>query len=185
MKAAETQRFTWNRTAYDHAVRLGTFAGESHIQLLEGELYQMTPQDPAHAYVVGQLHECLRVWYGEEFFIRLQAPFAASDRSEPEPDLYVVAGRREEYRDRHPDQAVLVIEVSRTSLEVDRTTKASIYAQAGVPEYWVVDVEGKTIEIRRDPRNGRYASRSMLEAHQSILPLNGQGAPVPVESLFS
>jgi Uma2 family endonuclease len=86
--------------------------------------------------------------------LRVQMAFAASDGSEPEPDLAVV--ERRDYDDAHPSAAFLIAEVAVTSLSVDRGAKARLYAESGVPEYWVIDVPGRVVEVHRDPQDGRY-----------------------------
>ena len=87
--------------------------------------------------------------------VRCQLPFIASDASEPEPDVAVVPVA--DYRQAHPDRAFLIVEVANSSHKVDHL-KADLYAAAAVPEYWIVDVPGRSIEVRTDPVNGTYAT---------------------------
>jgi len=83
--------------------------------------------------------------------VRLQAPISLDDESEPEPDLVVVPGRPNDYRTSHPSHPALVVEVAESSLEVDRAHKGSLYARAGIEDYWIVNLLDGAIEIHRDP----------------------------------
>jgi Uma2 family endonuclease len=142
------------RREYDQLIELGAFQDEP-IQLLRGQLVEMSPQGEEHADALSWL--CHRLSRGldlEHWEVRPQVPFAATDDSEPEPDIMVTRRRR---RRGHPKIAELVIEVSNTSLLIDRTIKRSIYADAKVPEYWIVDVNARVIEVFTNPKSGDYA----------------------------
>lgn len=100
--------------------------------------------------------------------MRVQNPFAALEDSEPLPDFCVVPLAN--YQDRHPERALLLIEVSESSLRKDRGVKLGIYAENGVPEYWVVNVKTKTIEVHTDPEGARYRTVHIFERGQTIRP---------------
>lgn len=150
--ANDLRRFT--RAEYDRLVAEGWFAGEP-VELLAGHLVRVSPQGAAHAATVRILTRLLVPRLVGRADVGVRLPFAASDDSEPEPDLALVAVSDD--RSQHPSQAFLVIEVSASSQERDRGLKARIYADAGVPEYWIVDIAARSIEVRLDPRDGRYA----------------------------
>lgn len=108
--------------------------------------------------------------------------FAASDGSEPEPDLALV--ERRDYDDAHPSRAYLVAEVALSSLSVDRGAKARLYAESGVPEYWVIDVEGRGVEIHRDPEGGRYARVTRHGPGEPLVVEGLEGLGVPVDAFL-
>src|SRR5262245_32807164 len=118
------------RAEYDRLVELGAFA-EERIELLYGQLVQMSPQGTRHAYVIGQLNQILVPLLLKRALVRVQMPLAASDISEPEPDLALVEPRA--HLSDHPQSAFLVVEVAGDSLQKDRVVKARLYAESGVP----------------------------------------------------
>lgn len=129
-------------------VELGLFEDE-RVELLEGMIVTMSPQGPDHADVVAELTEILVGALAGRARVRPQSAYAASETSEPEPDIAVVPPGR--HRKAHPDTAYLVVEVARTSRKKDREVKPQIYAAAGVEEYWVVDLVDEEIVVHRDP----------------------------------
>ena len=153
------------REEYDRLVAAGVFEGE-RLELLLGVLVAMTPQDPRHAAVVQRLNRLLSRALGDRSDVRVQLPLAVSDVSEPEPDIAVVP--RGDTDDAHPSSAHLVVEVAWSSLATDGKLKAGLYAEAGVPEYWLVDVAGKEIEVHRGPSAGRYAERAARRRGETI-----------------
>jgi Uma2 family endonuclease len=144
------------------------FFEDERIELLDGVIIEMTPQGTRHAGTVQRLTDRLAALLGDRASLRVQLPFAASDTSEPEPDLAVVAPG--DYDLTHPAQALLVIEVADSSLNKDRHVKAQIYAAAGVPEYWLVDVSTGVIEVRTQPAADGYAQIRSVRAGDRIVP---------------
>jgi len=104
--------------------------------------------------------------------VRIQLPFALDDRSEPEPDVAVVPGHPREYRDAHPERALLLCEVSGTTLAYDRGPKLRAYARAGIPEYWILDLVCGTLELCRGPGQDGYAERRLVSADDQVAPLD-------------
>jgi Uma2 family endonuclease len=142
------------RVEYDRLVEEGFFGEDEKIELLEGVIVQMTPQGIGHAAAIERLTHLFVLALVPRARVRVQLPYAASEISEPEPDLAIVPPGEPE--DSHPDRALLLVEVADSSLAKDRRVKTRIYAAAGVPEYWVVDVTGRTIEVRADPGPDAY-----------------------------
>ena len=140
---------------YDRLVDLGTFDEDERIELLCGFLVAMSPQRERHAYCITQLTRLLVPAVGNRALVRVQLPLAVSADSEPEPDISVVAPG--DYLDGHPKTANIVIEVADESLHRDLGIKARLYAAAGVPEYWVVDLKHGRIEAHSSVSEGRYA----------------------------
>lgn len=153
------------RAEYDRLVASGAFASE-HIELLEGVLVRMSPSGAPHSSAVQKLNALLLPALVGRAAVRIQSPFAALDASEPEPDVAVVPVG--DYYTEHPMRAYLVIEVAESSLDRDRGIKQRIYARAGVPDYWVVDVRGRCIEVYRDAGLEGYRSTRRIEHGGSI-----------------
>ncbi|MEL7424643.1 MAG: Uma2 family endonuclease [Bacteroidota bacterium] len=149
----------WNTSEYQRLVAAGFFSSEDHVELLDGQIIEMSPAGNFHAatveYVVDQLRLLLPL---DTHMIRSQNPVVLGDRSEPEPDIAVVDARRDYYRAGHPEakDIRLLIEVADTSLEKDRNLKAELYAQAEIPEYWIINLEEEVIEQFSEPKDGRY-----------------------------
>ena len=143
---------------YVDLVTNGVLDPDDRVELLEGVVVAMSPQNPRHAVVVHRAWLALQGAVGDRATVRSQSPFRAGRYSMPEPDLAVVPGVPETYMDAHPTAAHLVVEVAETSLPQDRLTKATIYAAAGIPEYWIVDLRKSRVHVYRlaQPRQRRY-----------------------------
>lgn len=142
------------RSEYDQLVGLHAF-DEEKVELLYGMLVAVSPQGTGHAWAVQELTRLLILALGDRASVRCQLPLAASDESEPEPDLAVVPRAR--YLDDHPSAAHLVAEVADTSLHKDRVLKGPLYAEMGVPEYWIINVAEKLVEVHTEIVGHRYA----------------------------
>lgn len=142
------------RAEYYRMGELGFFRGE-RVELIHGIVIRMPPIGPRHSARVVRLDELLLPRLLGRASVRVQQPFVAWDESEPEPDVAVVPVAS--YVDRHPDHAFLLIEVAETSLDYDRDTKGPLYAASGVPEYWIVDVVGRAVEVYAEPGTRGYA----------------------------
>jgi Uma2 family endonuclease len=153
------------REEYDKLIALGAFQNEK-IELLEGWLVKMSPIGAPHSSAVTKLAEILIRTLAERATVVIQGPFAALELSEPEPDVAVVP--RGDYDTAHPDRAYLIIEVAESSLAVDRGVKLRLYARCGVPEYWIVNVAEKVIEVYSEPHDGTYAKVARCEHGQSL-----------------
>jgi Uma2 family endonuclease len=174
----------WARADYDRLVDAGVFGPSDRVELLEGEIIEMCPEKSRHAAAVDLALEALRLAFGASHTIRVQHPLALSDASEPEPDLAVVPGSARDYVSQHPTSAALVVEVSDTSLEYDRTRKARVYAKAAIAEYWIVNVVEGVLEVHRDPGPAGYRLVSRLTGGEAVSPLAADGVSVPVSDLL-
>jgi Uma2 family endonuclease len=141
------------RVEYDQLVDSGLLQ-DSRVELLLGVLVDMSPQGPRHAEVVSRIAERFTRDLTPAQRVRVQSPLALSDDSEPEPDVAVVPAG--DYWSAHPSRALLVVEVAETSLLKDRGIKTALYATAGVPEFWLVNLAEQIIEVHRRPLAGRY-----------------------------
>lgn len=158
------------RREYDKLVDLGIFEDE-RIELLRGMLVKMSPQGSAHATITSWLvHTFSQALDVKAFDVRGHCPFAATDDSEPEPDISV--SRRRLGTLDHPDTALLLIEVAESSLRKDRKLKAPIYGEARVPEYWIVDISGKdlSVDVHTGPTNDGYRFVETLRDGDTLRP---------------
>jgi Uma2 family endonuclease len=143
-----------SRVEYRQMVDAGILDPRERIELLRGAIVTMSPIGMHHVHVVSWFTEQLILQLDRTYQVRTQAPFVAGDWSEPEPDVAVA---RKDYTLRdHPRELFLVIEVSDSTLRRDRKIKTSIYAEAGVPEYWIVNLQDMTVEVHTDPAGDRY-----------------------------
>ena len=184
MPTSAVRRRRWTRADYDRVIEVGGFGPEDRIELLDGELWEVTPQGARHAAVCAVIAEVVRKAFGEDFHVRSHSPIALDDLSEPEPDLAVVSGGARDYLDEHPLRPLLVVEVSKTSLSFDRGRKLAAYARNGIAEYWIVDITAETIEVHREPADGTYATVSVLRRGETVAPLNAPSACVEVSDIL-
>jgi Uma2 family endonuclease len=179
----EHRRFTLE--AYERMIELGILPEDEHLELIEGELIVTPPQGEEHSGEIGILTQELVFAYGRKFTVRPQCPLRGAPSSMPEPDLAVVRGDAAGYLARHPTGAdvVLLVEVAKTSLAYDRR-KAAVYARMGVPEYWLVDVEGRRVEVRTGPmKDGEYELTKIV-GEEEELALPETSARLAVAGLF-
>jgi Uma2 family endonuclease len=180
----------WRRQEYERLVDLGIFVGE-RLELLAGLLVVREPQGSPHAAIVGQIGHVLRAAFGAGWHVRLQAPLALDEDSEPEPDAAVVAGTYRDYLEGHPTTAALVVEVADTSLRLDRRVKGGLYARARLPEYWIVDLVDGALEVHRDPQpvpdavhEWVYRSVEVLRPPATVTPIAAPGPAILVADLL-
>ncbi|HEX9940398.1 MAG TPA: Uma2 family endonuclease [Thermoanaerobaculia bacterium] len=180
--ALDTRR--WTREEYERRVNEGYFQPGDRVELVDGVLYEMSPQSGYHADGVSLVEYALRPLYPEGFYLRIHMPLALSFDSEPEPDIAVVSGRPGDYSPHHPTTAILIVEVADSSLYHDRKRKASLYARAGIPEYWILNLVKRCLQVYRHPKDSVYTTRFVLRAGDTVSPLAGPEASIPVASLL-
>src|SRR2546422_3645093 len=129
----------------------GILTAADRVELLEGLIVAIALESPRHAAGIRYATEALSSAVGARAVVRVQLPFIAGRYSVPAPDLAVVPGLRSDYVDTHPTTALLVVEIADTTLVQDRITKFSIYAAAGIPEYWLVNARDDRAEVFREP----------------------------------
>ncbi|MEO6029602.1 MAG: Uma2 family endonuclease [Candidatus Binatia bacterium] len=139
------------RERYWQLVEDGVIGPDDRVELLDGVIVAMSPQNPPHAYAVARLSRWLHAVVGNEGFVRVRMPLDVSAASIPEPDLAVIAGRIEDAATGHPTTALLIVEVAESSVAQDRLTKGPMYAAAGIPEYWLVNLREHCVEVHRQP----------------------------------
>lgn len=162
----------------------GIFHPEARLELIDGELIEMSPQGSRHAAAIRRVEEALRRAYESGVDVRVQLPLTLSETDQPEPDVAVVPGHFDDYVEAHPAEAVLVVEVADTSLDFDRTRKLSRYARASVPVYWIVDVQNGALEVYRDPAGATYQAKATHRAGSVPAPHAPAGRTVSVNDLL-
>jgi Uma2 family endonuclease len=157
----------WSVEEYFGLVHRGVLQPDDRVELLDGLIVAMSPQNPPHAAATSRVSRTLQLALGERAMVRVQMPIVLR-RSVPEPDVAVVANEPRDYADAHPRTALLVVEVADSSLPQDRLTKASLYARAEIGEYWVVNLVADRVEIYRDPTRGTYSNVSAARPGERI-----------------
>lgn len=181
----------WMRAEYERLVDCGVFREDERLELLDGLLVMREPQGSRHGAALVALHRALAQAFGAGFHVRPQLPVALDDMSEPEPDAVVVRGEPWDYASGHPSTPLLVVEIAETSLATDRRHKGSLYARAGVTDYWIVNLPEAVLEVYRDPGplaaavlGWEYRSVERLTRGASIAPLAAPTASIAVADLL-
>ena len=189
---ADTLRIKrWTRVEYDHLIEKGAFGPGDRIELLGGLLVVREPQGGPHAMGIRMAEEALREAFATGWDVRVQLPVALDEESEPEPDVSVVPGSFRDYPRAHPSRPVLIVEVADSSLELDRRDKSSLYARARVPDYWIVNLVERALEVYRDPApdagapyGWRYASVTILRPRDRVTPLSAPASTILAADLI-
>jgi Uma2 family endonuclease len=171
--------------AYFTLVQDGLLSEDDRVELLDGVIVAEPPMDPPHASGITYVTQALMRAIGDRGVVRVQAPLIADLFSVPEPDVAVVPGEARDYLDRHPCEALLVVEVADSSLPQDRLSKSRIYAGAGVPDYWILNLRNGCVEVFRAPdvEQRVYGARVIARPGDRLELLALPGASVAVDDL--
>jgi len=187
-EVAEPARRLWTRDEYYRMADLGLFHGQ-RTELIGGEVIVLSPQKHRHYAAKHKTAKRLEIAFGELYWVREQGPLQCGDLSEPEPDVSVVRGTVDDYDD-HPTHALLVVEVADTTLHFDRKQKMSLYARSGFPEYWIVNLVDRVLEVYRSPVDddsqpfgARYNDVQRFAPGQTVAPLERPDAAIAVADL--
>jgi Uma2 family endonuclease len=187
-KLAEPQARQWTKSEYDGLARQGWFQ-DQRVQLIHGEIIQMPARRHAPFQMLNRVGELLRGAFGPGYWVRMQGPLDLPMDSVPEPDVAVVKGTLEEYR-AHPTTALLAVEISDSTLRLDRR-KASLYAASGIADYWLVNMGQSQFEVYRDPMPDaneefgfRYSAPIILKRSDVIVPVALPHVTIRVEDIF-
>ena len=182
----------WTRREYDRLIETGFFKAGDKVELIGGQLMVAEPQGSRHAATVSLVADALRAAFGSGWYVMAQLPVALDDESEPEPDVAVVPGTAREYWHAHPSRPVLVVEIADSSAALDREHKASLYARAGVPDSWIVNIVEGLLEVYRqpvpspdNPYGWGYAEVQRLGRGATISPVAVPAASIPVADLLA
>jgi Uma2 family endonuclease len=163
----------WTVQDYHRMGDLGLLNPGERTELLSGQITLMAPKGPPHVTSLHLLANALRAQLGETALVRTQDPIQLDDFSEPEPDLAVVKGTVLDYAKQHPrsDQVYLVVEVADSTLKQDCEVKDKLYAQAGIADYWVLDLRNRQLHIFREPISMGYTRHLILTEPHQVSPL--------------
>jgi Uma2 family endonuclease len=171
---------------YHRRIETGSLGEDDRVELIGGAIVAMTPQGPAHALAIQNLTRLVAQGLSADLALRPQLPLTLPDDSEPEPDLAVVRLEDARSREHHPRTALLVVEVAGDSLRLDREMKAALYARAGVPEYWIVNLAESTVEVHRDPdpATGAYRARVVISPEGTLAAMSVPGLRINVADIL-
>jgi len=166
---------------YVALAKLGAFENE-RVELLRGRVVTKPRRSEADAWIVQTMTNLLVEYFGKFGALRPALPLHASEDSMPEPDFALVPKMRSPGP--HPQKALLLIEVSSSSLRLDRKVKAPLYAEGGSPEYWIVDVASAQLEVFRAPKNGEWTEHFTLTAERTIRPVSFPDVEFPLRDFL-
>jgi Uma2 family endonuclease len=174
---------------YYRMAEIGVLGPTDRVQLVDGVMYDMPPIGPDHAEGVTDLTLRFIDRFRHGAVVRAQQPVRLGIRSEPEPDLVLARmwpGVKRPYRRAHPtpDDVLLIVEVAKSSLDFDLKTKATDFAQHGIQDYWVLDIDGDRLIVLRDPADGQYRRRRELRRGETISPLAFQDVTLTVDEIL-
>lgn len=184
MRPTTIQTYHWTRQEFEQLASTGIFDPEDRLELLDGEIFQMTPQSAWHATTVLRAQKILFRIFEQGYEVRTQLPLAIDEHALPEPDLAVVEGTLDDYQEAHPTTAVLVIEVSDSSLAYDKERKLPRYAQNGIPEYWIVNLSDFCLEVYRNPVGANYQARTIYQIGDTVTLLAAPDVRIAVADLL-
>jgi len=191
MSAAVPRPRLWTREEYYKMAEAGVFRPGERVELIGGRIVTMSPQNSPHATTLTLAHEELRTLFGTGYVVRIQLPLDLNPSSQPEPDIAVVRGSIRDYASAHPTTALLVVEISESTLTFDQREKGSLYASASVPEYWVMNLLDRRLEVYRDPvaMTGQldgygYRSCTHYFAADAMVPLAAPHGTIKVADLL-
>jgi Uma2 family endonuclease len=164
----------------------GILSEDDRVELIEGELVEMTPIGSRHAACVKRLNQLLSQQVGQHALVSVQDPIRLGERSEPEPDLAVLRPRADFYASAHPgaEDALLIVEVAEASLDYDRAVKLPLYARFGIPEVWLVDLVGERIEVYRHPTPQGYQEAQRLRRGERASSQSVSGLELAVDEIL-
>lgn len=182
--------FLWTTDAFQTAGETGIFEGR-RVCLIDGEILESMTVGSSHYAAVMKTTRALTRAFGTGFLVRPQGPLNIGQRTDPEPDVAVVTGDIDDYLAAHPTQARLVVEISDATLMEDRRIKASLYARAEIPEYWILNLKQRQLEVWRAPEadpqalyGWSYRDRSVVREDENIAPLSAPDSLVAIADLL-
>ena len=184
---AEPMRHLFTVAEYEQMGESGLLPDDRRLELLGGEIIEMPPMGPPHASSVARLtHLMGRLGVADRALLWAQLPMVLSDLSMPEPDLALLHPREDFYASTRPRPAdvLLLIEVSDTSSRYDRTVKRSLYAAAGIAEYWIIDIPGGVVDVAVEPTPDGYRQIRQAGPGETISPLPFPDLTIPVATLL-
>jgi Uma2 family endonuclease len=183
--SALPERYRFSIEQYHRMGEAGILNEDSRVELIEGGIIKMAPIGSEHAAVVNTI-AALFIVQAKPLLVSVQNPVILGPDSEPQPDLMLLKGRRDKYRSRLPQatDVLLIVEVADTTIARDRNIKIPLYAGAGIPEVWLIDLPGKAVEISADPQ-GRVYRHSDRAVSGMITPRLAPQIQIDPSEIFS
>lgn len=168
--AVQIERRLFTTTEYEQMIQAGVFGEDERLELIDGEIVEMAPISSVHAGHVNRLVRLFTRLLGDRALMAVQNPIQLGEHSEPQPDLVLLRPRADDYIDSHPqpEDVLLLVEVSETSLDFDRKIKLPLYARAGIIEVWLVSLVDRSVEVYREPTPEGYRTHNVLKSNDSI-----------------
>jgi len=179
--AVEMRQRTFTVEEYEQLGRVGIIGEDERVELIEGQIVEMNPIGNDHIWRVNELN--LIFARRGDVMVSVQNPLRLQ-RSEPEPDLVVLRADVPRDRPPTPEDTLLVVEVADSSLGYDRGTKAPLYARAGVPELWIVDLGGERIEAHQDPSPAGYRTVRLFVRGERLAPLFAPDLSIEIDAIL-
>jgi Uma2 family endonuclease len=184
--SVQIQKHYFSVDDYYRMADAGVFPIGARIELIEGEVIEMSPIGNRHAGCVNRLGMLLNREAGDRAIVAVQNPVRLSDFSEPQPDIALLKPRDDYYSNAHPTPAdvLLIVEVSDTTVEYDRRVKLPLYARAGIPETWLMVLPKDLIEVHSQPVNGKYQKVQRLKRGKMLVSPTVAGLSFKVDDLL-
>lgn len=184
--SVQIARRHFNVSEFYRMAEAGIFLEDDRVELVRGEIVEMSPIGSRHAACVGRLTELFSRQSRQKFIVWVQNPIRLDESSEPEPDVVLLNRRSDFYAGGHPapEDVLLVVEVADTSAEYDRTVKTPLYAQAGIPEVWLVDLTEDAVEVYAEPVNGAYQAFRQAKRGDSLTAQSVSGLTLRMDAIL-
>lgn len=183
--AIQTGRRLFTVAEYEQMAQAGIFREDDRLELIDGEIFEMSPIGSRHAACVRRLQHLLARVSGDRALVDTQNPVILNDASEPLPDVVVLQNRSDLYAARHPrpNDIFLVVEVADTSLSYDQEVKIPAYARSNIPEVWVVDLNSASVHIYRTPTAAGYQAHTRVQSDTTLAPHAFSECTLPVAGI--
>ena len=163
----------------------GIITHDERVELINGEIIEMSPIGSRHAGSVNSLDHLMSDQLGQRALVTVQNPLRLGSHAEPEPDVMILSWRDDFYASAHPgpEDVLLLIEVSDTTIDSDRNEKLTLYANAGIPEVWIANIPERVVEVYTDPVNGVYTNRQVFGLDEDVSPMAFPDVSLPVSRI--
>jgi Uma2 family endonuclease len=184
--AIQPRPYRFTTADYHRMAEAGILHEDSPVELIEGEIIQMSPIGDKHASGVDRAAELFFDKLRHRAIVRVQNPIHLSEYAEPQPDLALLHRRSDYYAAGHPGpgDVLLVVEVADSSIDYDRQTKAPLYARHGIPELWILDLTRDHLAVYREPSRDGYATTRVFRRGESISPLAFPDVQIAVDDIL-
>ena len=179
------RRRLFSADEFERMAEAGVFRPGERLELIRGEIVEMSPIGPGHGAAVASLNKRFIIGVGDRAVVWIQSSARMALDSVPQPDFALLRPRSYRRANPRPEDILLVVEVAETSLRYDRTDKLALYASAGIPEYWVASVEDEWLEIFRSPEGQGYRESRRVHRDDTITPLAFPDVAIPVAAIFT